>query len=222
MSRKLSAFAFACALTAACFDSPTGAPPPTGTLLTSSPNPSVFGQVVIFTATVSGGSGGALSGAMLFSDAGLDTNCGGPLGNANTSLCFAVTLAPGIHPFQANYLGDANSLSSTSNVLNQAVNMAATTTSIVLTTPQSQAGTPLTLSATVTVNPPGAGALSGFVTFKSDTSIVATCSRAIVNSQSGCSATITPAPGMQTFTAQYSGDVDLEASSSIGLPVTVQ
>jgi hypothetical protein len=91
---------------------------PTTTTLTSSLNPSQFGQAVTFTAHVTG-TGPAPTGNVKFLDGttgiGLATLSGG------VAKLTKSTLAVGTHPITAQYLGDASSAKSTSAVVNQAV-----------------------------------------------------------------------------------------------------
>ena len=91
----------------------------TTTTLTSSPNPSQFGQVVTFTAHVRS-TGPAPTGKVKFLDGttgiGLATLNGSGVAKLTKS-----TLAVGTHPITAQYLGDAVSAKSTSSVVNQVV-----------------------------------------------------------------------------------------------------
>jgi hypothetical protein len=91
---------------------------PTTTTLTSSLNPSQFGQAVTFTAHVTS-TGPAPTGNVKFLDGttgiGLVTLSGG------VAKLTKSTLAVGTHPITAQYLGDAASAKSTSSVVNQAV-----------------------------------------------------------------------------------------------------
>lgn len=96
------------------------APPPgsTTTALISSLNPSVFGQSVTFTATVTGSNP---TGAIQFKDGA------GNLGAAvtlvgNVATFTTATLVVGAHPITAVYSGDGNNATSTSSILNQVVN----------------------------------------------------------------------------------------------------
>jgi hypothetical protein len=91
---------------------------PTTTTLSSSLNPSQFGQKVTFTVQVTG-SGPPLTGHVRLLD--------GTLGIGSATLSGGVakitksTLAVGTHPITAQYVGDAYSAKSTSPVVNQVV-----------------------------------------------------------------------------------------------------
>ena len=96
---------------------------PTATALTSSPNPSTFGQAVTFTATVTGQRGfykGTPTGTVSFYDG--TTNIGNSnLNSGGVATLTTSTLAVGTHSMTATYNGDTNFASSTSPVLYQVV-----------------------------------------------------------------------------------------------------
>ena len=97
------------------------------TTVTSSVNPSNYGQSVALTATVTG-SGGTPTGSVTFMD-GSNT-----LGSANLSSGVATfpisTLIVGSHSITANYGGNSIYTSSTSSPLSQVVNALSTTTTL--------------------------------------------------------------------------------------------
>ena len=99
---------------------------PTTTSLTSSPNPSAFGQVVNFQVSVTSGSG-TPTGIVTFLDGSV------ALGTANLvdgSAVFSTSSLPGGSDLiTASYRGYKDFSASTSNVVTQIVNPAATTTS---------------------------------------------------------------------------------------------
>ncbi|PYX77829.1 MAG: hypothetical protein DMG66_06750, partial [Acidobacteria bacterium] len=88
----------------------------TFTNISSSPNPSTFGQGVTFTALVSGGTDGV---AVTFLDGS------NPLGtgtvNSQQATFTTSSLSKGTHQIKASYPGDANSSASQSNSLTQSV-----------------------------------------------------------------------------------------------------
>lgn len=91
------------------------------TTIASSINPSVAGQSVTFTATVSGT--GTPTGTVTFKDG---SNVLGVIAlTGSTAVFTTANLALGNHAMTAQYSGDANFNGSTSAVLNQVVNLAA-------------------------------------------------------------------------------------------------
>jgi hypothetical protein len=91
---------------------------PTTSSLTSSPNPSTYGQPAIFTATVTS-AGPRPTGKVWFKDG--STGIGTVTLSGNVATLTKSNLAVGTHPITAQYLGDSASAKSTSTVLNQVV-----------------------------------------------------------------------------------------------------
>jgi Bacterial Ig-like domain (group 3) len=101
-----------------------GAAPPTitgtnavKTMVGSSPNPSVFGQTVTFTATVTpiGGSG-TPTGTVDFTQGAMDLTPGGvPLNGSGVATFTISRLAVGSNTITANYSGDRNFINSSGN-----------------------------------------------------------------------------------------------------------
>jgi outer membrane autotransporter protein len=95
----------------------------TSTALSSSQNPSTFGQSVTFTATVTSG-GGTPTGTVTFKDGGAVIGTG-PLNGLGVATFTISTLAVGSHSITATYSGDANFTASTSPAVLQAVDVPA-------------------------------------------------------------------------------------------------
>jgi hypothetical protein len=93
----------------------------TSTALTSSLNPSAFGQAVTFTATVTGATP---TGTVTFKD-GATVIGTGTLNGAGVATFTISSLAVGNHSITATYNGDTNNPPSTSAVLTQSVNVPA-------------------------------------------------------------------------------------------------
>jgi hypothetical protein len=92
---------------------------PTTTTLTSSPNPSNFGQVATFTATVSPTGPYPITGKVRFLDG--STAIGTVTVSGGVGKLVKSTLVVGTHAITAKYLGDSYNAQSTSAVVNQVV-----------------------------------------------------------------------------------------------------
>jgi len=168
--------------------------------LTSTPNPSVVGQLVTFTATITS-TGGMPTGAMTVRDGA--ASIGTATINANGQAIFTTSsLAAGTHTISFVYAGNSTFAPGFSNVVSQTVNTTsgnATTTSVTSSPNPSLVGQPVTFIATVTA---GAGTPTGFVTFRIG-SIAAT---APLNSSGLATFTIaTLAEGSHQVTVEYGG-----------------
>ena len=92
---------------------------PTTTTLSSTPNPSVLGQTVTFTAAVASPGSGVPTGKVTFKDGA--TAIGSVALSDGVTTLTKSKLAVGTHPITVQYLGDAVSNKSTSSVVNQVV-----------------------------------------------------------------------------------------------------
>jgi flagellar hook assembly protein FlgD len=144
----------------------------TTTALTSSPNPSTFGQSVTFTATVAASSGGTPTGTVSFTVDGT-AQTAVPLSSGQATLSIS-TLNAGTHSITAAYNGDSSFTASTSAVLVQTVNKALTSLALFSSTNPSVVGQPLTFFARVTAVPPGAGTPTGTVRFLDGSTLLGT------------------------------------------------
>ena len=196
----------------------TLAPAATTTAVISSANPSVFGQPVTFTATVSTAGLGTPSGNVQFFDGA--NPIGGPvaLNLSGQAQLTTSSLSVGSHTITAAYAGDVPSgFNSSSGGLTgnpQIVNKASTTTAV--TTNQTNpvgTGIPVTFTATVAVVAPGAGTRTGTVTFNRNGSPV--CINVLINASAQATCTITfTIGGNYNIVAAYSGDVNFNVSTS--------
>src|SRR5439155_787765 len=137
----------------------------TTTAVSSSANPSKFGQSVTFTANVSASSG-TPTGSVQFKIDG--SNFGSPVSLSGGSAQISTsTLSVGNHTASADYGGSGN-FNSSSGSLNtgQTVNKANTSTSLISSVNPSAFGQSVTFTASVSATAPGAGTPSGTVTFK--------------------------------------------------------
>jgi hypothetical protein len=92
---------------------------PTSISVSSSPNPSVLKQAIVFTATVTS-SGPAPTGTVTFKDQA--TTLGSALLNGGVATLTRTTLPSGSYSITATYKGDGSSLTSTSATFTQVVN----------------------------------------------------------------------------------------------------
>lgn len=184
----------------------------TTTALTSSQNPSVPGQTVTFTATVSGVSGQP-EGSMVFSIDG--TAQPAVALSAGTATLATSALAVGTHTVVASYSGSATHSAGAPASLTQTVNTHATTTTLTSSLNPSKSGQPVTFTATVSS---AGGTPGGSVVF----SIDGTAQPAVA--LSGGSATLATsalATGSHSIVAAYDGSTDFANSTSAPLTQTV-
>jgi hypothetical protein len=184
----------------------------------SSPNPSVFGQSVTFSATVTanGPGAGTPTGTVTFDDGGASIGSG-TLSGGSASFS-ASGLAVGNHTITVSYGGDGNFTGSTSAAITQTVNKDGTTASVASLANPSVFGQDVTFSATVTANSPGAGTPTGTVTFNDGGASIGS------GTLSGGSATLSTsglAVGTHTITVFYSGDGNFNGSNSSNILQTV-
>ena len=182
----------------------------TTTINSDNPDPSVVGQPVTVTWSVTvnapGSSGTALTGNVTVSD--------------GTNSCFAAVSAgqcditftsPGAKSLTATYAGDTNyNGSASSPATAHTVNKADTTTTITSDNPDpSSPGQSVTVQWTVTPNAPGGGTPTGNVTVTVSGG-AETCSAAVGTGQ--CSLVLNAA-GTRTITATYAGDTNFNTSN---------
>lgn len=186
----------------------------TTTTVSSSPNPSVVGQEVTITATVTPVSPatGSPEGFVQFEIDGAPGTFA-ELSNGTATLS-TTTLTRGAHQVKARYLSaDPNFVTSTSTVATHTVNKAATRTEVTSSAPVSAFGQPVTFTASVSVQAPGAGSPSGTVTFTNGSTVLGT---APVDSSTGGVGSITVddlTVGQHAVVATYDGDGDFTGSN---------
>jgi hypothetical protein len=184
------------------------------TTLTSSANPSTFGQAVTFTATVSAPpatvTNSPPSGTVTFNDNGVAIGTA-TLANGTA----AITTSPGVgtHAITASYPGDSNFNASTSNTVNQVVNKVATTTTLIVVPIASTVGQ--TVNLTATVSPATA---TGTVTF---TDNGATIGQGTLTNGVATLAVNTLTAGTHSLVAAYAGNTNFNASTSAAVTQTV-
>jgi hypothetical protein len=183
--------------------------------LASNTNPSIAGTSVALTATIAAPQGAAVTGTVTFKD-GAATLGTVNVNGAGGAVLNTAALAVGQHTIVAIYGGDANNRGGSSNNLVQVVQTAGTTVAVSSSANPSTAGTPLTLSATVTGT---GGIVTGNVTFKDGAVVLGTSN---VNGSGVASLVISSlTPGQHTIVATYAGDANDVPSTSAGFAETV-
>jgi uncharacterized repeat protein (TIGR03803 family) len=187
---------------------------PTATSVASSVNPSVFGQSVTLTATVTAvapGSG-TPTGTVHFYDG---TTLLGSHALTSGLATFATTkLATGTDSVTAVYVASADYNTSTSSALSEVVDQASTKTTIATSKNPSTSGATVTFTATLAAVSPGAGTPTGTVTFMDSATVLGT---GTLTSKKATFATASLAEGTHSITAVYSGDSNFNGSTSTAL-----
>ncbi|MGB2900514.1 MAG: Ig-like domain repeat protein [Candidatus Acidiferrum sp.] len=195
---------------------------PTTTTLTSSVNPTVFGQSTTLTATVAQTAGTTVpTGTVTFKDGATTLGTVSLVGGTATLAVSSLTAAGSPHTLTASYAGVANTFgASNSNTVTQTVNQASTTTTIARTTGPSPSvfGQSLTFTATVSAVAPGAGTPTGTVAFKDGVTTLATVSLA---GSTAAFTTTTLAVGGHSITATYNADTNFTTSTAGSVSQTV-
>jgi len=192
--------------------------PATTTSLTSTPNPSIVGQAVTLTATVTPAVADALvpGGTVAFRD-GATVIGTATLVNGRATLVTSA-LAVGTHSLTVAYSGDLEFSASTSAAVTQTVNLASTTTSLTSTPNPSAVGQAVTLRATVSPVAPATGVPTGSVTFRDGATSLGVV--ALVNGSASLTIS-TLAAGSHSLTAAYGGSPTFLASTSAAVTQTV-
>src|SRR5262249_49924258 len=188
----------------------------TSTSLSSTPNPSVTGQTVVLTATVTAVSPatGTPSGTVTFMDG--TTSLGvATLVNGRPSLSSALRGGP--HSLTVAYNGTASFLSSTSLAVTQTVNAGSSNTSVSSTPNPSVNGQTVTLKATVSSAPPATGVPTGTVTFRDGLTSLGD----VTLVDGVASLTVALQAGAHSVTAAYNGSAGFLASASSAVTQTV-
>jgi Bacterial Ig-like domain (group 3) len=186
------------------------------TTLENATSPSVFGQSLTFTATVTGAVG-TPTGTITFDDG--STVLATETVNASGIATFTTAnLAIGDHVITSVYSGDSTFAASTSAPLDLTVAQASTTTTLSSSANPSSTGQNVTFTALVAPVAPGGGTPTGSVTFSIGTTQVA------VVPLSGGSATYSTSDltlGSYTIGAVYTGDTNFLGSVAASLTQNV-
>jgi hypothetical protein len=192
----------------------------TTTSLSSSANPSSYGQSVTFTASVVPSFGGAPTGTVTFLDGGVQIGTAAVSANVARLTTSASALSAGSHSITVSYSGDANFAGSSSAAFSQVVNGAATTTTLVSSLDPSVAGQSVKFTATVSSTV--SGTQSGTVSFYLDGSTTPAQSSAI-NGGTATFSTNSLSGGSHTVIAAFvSTNANFQGSSSALLTQNVK
>jgi len=183
------------------------------TVVTSSVNPSVFGQTVTFTARVTP-LAAAPFGTVQFSLGGATIGGAVPLDATGRARLLVTNVgAVGTHTVSAVYSGNVNYLPSTSAPFTQTVNKANSRTVVTTSGTPAAAGTTVVFTATVTARAPGTGIPAGMVQFRIDG--VNSGAAAPLNGSGQAAYAINALPvGWHTVSAVYAGDGNFNVSTS--------
>jgi hypothetical protein len=202
-------------------------PVPTTTTVTSSANPSVFGQAVTFTAKVCPSSGttaptgsvqfvvdGANFGSPVTPGSGVPTNCTAFTSSSISTLSISGsphTVAAAYTPADTSFTGSQGSLPG-----GQVVNKASTTTAVSASPNPVPFGSPVTITATVSANAPATGTPTGTVQFKNGSANLGPAQP--LNGSGVATLTISTLLPNQTITAVYGGDTNFSGGSGTVSP----
>ena len=189
----------------------------TTTGVTSSQNPSVFGQAVTFTATVSAAApgAGAPSGSVQFKIDGSDFGSAKPLNGSFQAQSDPIdSLSVSDHDITAVYSGDTNFSTSTSADFTQTVHKADTATAVSSNHNSSVHGQAVTFTATVRATAPGAGTPGGTVQFTLDGRNLGAPATLDGSGHADSPAVSNLTTGSHTITAVYAGDGSFRTSTS--------
>jgi subtilisin-like proprotein convertase family protein len=185
-------------------------PATTTTTLTSNTNPSIVGQAVTFTATVTSGSTPVTNGTVSFTDGSTLLATGVPLTAGGTATFTTSTLTVGSHTIAASYSGTVSLLASSASVT-QVVAKATTAATLTSNLNPSTFGEAVTFTATVTTG--STPVTAGTVSFTDGSTLLASG----VPLTAGGTATFTTSTltvGSHTISASYSGTASLEGSTA--------
>jgi len=183
----------------------------TKTTVVSSPNPSVFSQLVTFTTSVNPVAPGTGTpvGTVTFKNGAAVLGTRTLISGKATFSTAALT--PGVHSITVVYNGSVDFNSSASAVITQTVNKASSSTKLTSSSNPSQLGKTVTFTIAVSAVAPGAGIPTGSVTLKDGSTTVGTST--LVNGKATIS-TSKLTHGNHSMTAVYGGSVNYLGSTS--------
>jgi sugar lactone lactonase YvrE len=193
---------------------------PATVLLSSSPNPSISGNQVLFSVQVINQAGIVVTGTVTLLD-GPNTIATLTLMNGNASV-FISNLPVGQHSITASYGGDINDAAAVSSPLLQVVTVApanaSTTTLLTSSANPSNLGQTINLNASVSTVTVGQAVPTGTISFLDGSSTLGTAN---LNAGTASLALSTLALGTHSLTVVYSGSSSYTGSTSPVLPQVV-
>jgi hypothetical protein len=186
----------------------------TTTSLTTSATSSVYGQTVIFTATVKSGSPSAAvtTGSVTFKD-GSSVIKTVALNSSGQALWVAATLPVAAHTITASYVATASFAASTSNSVTDTVSQALTSISLTASPTSVASGASVTFTATLKIAAPSGTSPAGWVvTFKDGSTVLGTAT-----TNAGGVATLqtsTLPAGTDPITVSFAGNTNLKGCTS--------
>jgi uncharacterized repeat protein (TIGR01451 family) len=184
--------------------------------LGSSGSPSLAGESVVFTSSVTG-SAGTATGTVTFRD-GSTPLCAPVTLSGGTASCGTTSLGVGPHSITAQYSGDTHYNARTSDIVTQTVTTPKVTPTVTVSAPadHSIAGQQVTFTAAVTGGP---GVATGNATFRDGATTL--CNAVVLFDGSATCSTSSLAIGSHSITAQYSGDASYNGTTSAPFAFTV-
>ena len=182
-------------------------------VVATSANPSKYGETITFTTTITHTAAPVPTGTVTFED-GTTVLASVAVGATGTAKYATAKLTVGTHSITAVYSGDPRYIGSTSAVVSQVVDKAATSTKVASSLNPSTSGDKVTFTATLTATAPGTGTPTGTVTFKDGSTTLGTGTLA---SGKATFAISTLAEGTHSITAVYGGDSNFTTSTSAAL-----
>ena len=188
----------------------------TTTTLSSSLNPSTYGQAVTFTAVVTSKVGAPPNGEIVTFMQGTNVRGTGALSGGSAAFTTSTLAAGGTDSIKAVYAGDANFAGSTSNTVSQVVNKATTTTTLASSQNPSNVGQSVTFTANVA--PQFSGMVTGTVGFYNGSKKLG---NGTLSGGVASYSTTALAVGTDTITAVFNGSTSFTTSTSGAVSQTV-
>jgi hypothetical protein len=182
-------------------------------VVATSANPAKYGETVTFTATITHTATPVPTGTVTFKD-GTTILGSVAVGATGTAKYATAKLTVGTHSITAVYGGDSRYIGSTSAVVSEVVDKAATSTKVASSLNPSTSGDKVTFTATLTATAPGTGTPTGTVTFKDGSTTLGT---GTLTSGKATFAVSTLAEGTHSITAVYGGNSSFTTSTSAAL-----